>query len=271
MAAAPHETEDAPRRGEVILFLLLAYGLSWSYWFWLYAHGVIVAPGSGYTHLPGLAGPGIAALLVTLAFRGPGGAKRLLAAMIVLPRKPAVALAALAVPVVVAAVVLAAQVWAGGAAPPMRAFLSYPGTEPDWSAAAILAIAIFANGYGEETGWRGFLLPRLLARHGPITATLIVAGLWMAWHGPVFLVAASMHALLGPALVGWMIGLTLGAFVLSWLWIVSGGSVLTVAAWHVLYNFSVSTQATSGLVAAVVSSVVMVWGLVIALRWARRG
>ena len=38
----------------------------------------------------------------------------------------------------------------------------------------------------EEPGWRGFALPRLQQRYGPVWATLILAPLWAGWHLPLF-------------------------------------------------------------------------------------
>jgi membrane protease YdiL (CAAX protease family) len=46
--------------------------------------------------------------------------------------------------------------------------------------------------FGEEFGWRGYLLPRLLQSHSVRNALLIHAGIWWAWHLPV-LIFAGMH------------------------------------------------------------------------------
>jgi membrane protease YdiL (CAAX protease family) len=40
----------------------------------------------------------------------------------------------------------------------------------------------FFNGTGEETGWRGFVLPRLQARMSPLVAALIIGLFWAPWH-----------------------------------------------------------------------------------------
>ncbi|PGM72093.1 CPBP family intramembrane metalloprotease domain-containing protein, partial [Bacillus cereus] len=42
----------------------------------------------------------------------------------------------------------------------------------------------------EEIGWRGFALPRLQSKFGPLKATLLLAVLWAFWHLPHFLTAA---------------------------------------------------------------------------------
>jgi membrane protease YdiL (CAAX protease family) len=40
----------------------------------------------------------------------------------------------------------------------------------------------FFNATGEETGWRGFALPRLQTRTNPLIAALIIAFFWVPWH-----------------------------------------------------------------------------------------
>lgn len=47
---------------------------------------------------------------------------------------------------------------------------------------------------GEEPGWRGFLLPRLLSMSSPRVATIAIALVWGVWHVPMFFVAGSLQA-----------------------------------------------------------------------------
>jgi membrane protease YdiL (CAAX protease family) len=60
---------------------------------------------------------------------------------------------------------------------------------PDLSLALIGLVIIkflyqlfFFNATGEETGWRGFALPRLQTRTSPLIASLIIAFFWINWH-----------------------------------------------------------------------------------------
>jgi membrane protease YdiL (CAAX protease family) len=46
----------------------------------------------------------------------------------------------------------------------------------------------------EETGWRGFALPRLQVQHQALTASLIVGLLWGVWHTPLFLMSGTSHS-----------------------------------------------------------------------------
>ena len=66
-----------------------------------------------------------------------------------------------------------------------------PGPEA-WPAiaAGLASVPLLALGpLGEELGWRGYLLPRLLMRLSPITAALVVGAIWMVWHIPAFLLS----------------------------------------------------------------------------------
>lgn len=43
---------------------------------------------------------------------------------------------------------------------------------------------------GEEIGWRGFALPRLLSRTGPWPASAVLGAAWALWRLPLFYLAA---------------------------------------------------------------------------------
>ncbi|MCG6871844.1 MAG: CPBP family intramembrane metalloprotease, partial [Gammaproteobacteria bacterium] len=59
-----HALRSRIRSRPVLWFYVVAVLLSWSYWFILLASGARVAPGSSATHLPGLMGPMISAVLI---------------------------------------------------------------------------------------------------------------------------------------------------------------------------------------------------------------
>lgn len=58
---------------------------------------------------------------------------------------------------------------------------------------AWLILPLFINlipGFGEEFGWRGYMLPRLARRMSPRRAVIVHALIWWAWHLPITVGAA---------------------------------------------------------------------------------
>lgn len=89
----------------------------------------------------------------------------------------------------------------------------------------------------EEVGWRGYMLPRLMAL-GPARATLLTGFLHGVWHLPLLLLTPYYHAAGAPLIVVplFLVTLTLGGVFYGWLRLVSG-SVWPVAIAHGVYNF----------------------------------
>ena len=100
-------------------------------------------------------------------------------------------------------------------------------------------------------------------RFSPLTSSLIIAVLWFGWHLPQFFVIATYRDSAPVQYVGMFLGLACGAVVLTWLYNRSGGSILLVAVWHGLYNVVSGTQAATGIIAAVASTLIMIQGLVL--------
>ena len=86
---------------------------------------------------------------------------------------------------------------------------------------------------GEEMGWRGYVLPRLQARHNALVASLIVGALWGIWHLPKFLVAGA-HS---DRSLAWFVAAHLALAVLyTWLYNNTRGSLLLVSLFHACGN-----------------------------------
>lgn len=63
----------------------------------------------------------------------------------------------------------------------------------------------------------------------------------------------------------WVIGLFAGAIVFTWLFNSTGGSILILAFWYGSFNFMTSTNAGNGFVAASISTLVIIWAILIIL------
>jgi membrane protease YdiL (CAAX protease family) len=120
-----------------------------------------------------------------------------------------------------------------------------------WSLYAIgfipmLVLGSIAGPWGEEPGWRGFALPRLVLRFGSMRASLLLGVIWAAWHFPI--------AFFVPAYRGGVpISMFLPAFVvtvcalsvfMTWLYYSSGCSVLATIMGHAAWNAAVGVQHT---------------------------
>jgi uncharacterized protein len=80
----------------------------------------------------------------------------------------------------------------------------------------------------EEIGWRGFALPHLQKRHNALYATLIVGMLWGLWHLPLIFLGGPMSEY--PFL--WFISIAADAFIYTWIYNSTKGSILPVALLH---------------------------------------
>ncbi len=133
-----------------------------------------------------------------------------------------------------------------------------------------LAIASIAYGLGEEPGWRGWLLPRLQEGHGALAGTLVLSVIWAIWHVPFF---AYRYDLMGAGMIaGFFIALMAGAFWLTFVFNSTGGSVWTVALWHLFWNFcNLVAAELSVTVVTVLNALMMVAGFAVVVVWGRRG
>ena len=96
---------------------------------------------------------------------------------------------------------------------------------------AVVYVAIF-TGMGEEPGWRGFALPRLQDRHGPLLGTAFLAVVWASWHLPnVF-----FGGWTGLSFSLWMALTLASAFIYTWVYNHTGGSILLAALLHGAIN-----------------------------------
>ena len=247
----------AVRRYPVRSYVVLAYALSWAWWIPMAVRGDVVRTGVGWpTHLPGLAGPAVAAVIVTALVDGRPGLRDLGARLtrwrvgwgwwLLVLGTASLAL----VGVVVAAVT-------GEPVPSVEEFSSYSGIGRI-GLLGVVVVAFVVNGLGEETGWRGFAADRLLRQHSLTRTSLLVAAVWLGWHAPMFWVVSPGSGVRPGA------GLRLGdrgrppaSVVLTSAYLGTGRSILLVAALHTAFNLASATEATGLFVGAIASAVVI--------------
>jgi membrane protease YdiL (CAAX protease family) len=101
-----------------------------------------------------------------------------------------------------------------------------------------LIAGVILGPLGEEPGWRGFALPRLQARYGPIVGSLILGVLWALWHAPGYLGGWMESAV--PALLVYCIGFSILA---TWVYNNTRGSILLMILLHSSSNAAISVGA----------------------------
>jgi uncharacterized protein len=193
------------RRHPLGSYLTGALLLSWGYWILL-----ALAGGEG-SHVPGLLGPAVAAVVISAVIGGRREVGVLLGRVgrwRVGLRWYVVALAPLAGAALGVAILAAA-----GSGPTRAELAAFPGL-PTVGWLGIYVLALLVNGFGEEIGWRGFAWPRLRERRSIAAAAGVLAVPWALWHVPTFWLATGLD--LEPFVIpGWLLGLVAGGVVLG--------------------------------------------------------
>ena len=219
------------RRHPLIFFFVLVYAATWAVWVPRALGFEVGVIGQLWTWIPAIAAFAAAALT--------GGRaavrdlwRRLLRWRVAWPWYAVVLAGPAAFSLVVGVVYLLLGGSRSAALPP-----AFTTSVP--SLALFLVILTVTDGLGEEPGWRGFALPRLLRRHVALVASLLLGVLWAGWHLPLLWTEGS--ALFGgPA---WLLFLDLPpkAVLFSWVFLRTRGSVLIAALLHATTNlFTVS-------------------------------
>lgn len=244
-------------------YVVLAFLFSWVFWVPMALKGIVTRPGQGWpTHLPGLMGPALAAVVVTLGWQGTGALRDLGRRAV---RWRGVGRWWWSVPAVLALGAVGLAVSAAMGDPVDLGGLTEYSGAPVVSLVVLVGYVLVVNGFGEELGWRGLLADGLVDRVGEVRTALFVTVVWALWHLPMFWVVESFRDM-GWGAAGWLVGLLAGSVVLTRLYVGSGRSVLLVAVWHTAFNFTSATSATAGLSAAITSTAVMVAAVVVLVR-----
>lgn len=99
----------------------------------------------------------------------------------------------------------------------------------------VLVVGIILGPLWEEPGWRGFALPRLERRYGPLAGTIILGLLWSLWHLPAFL-----GGWLGPLTLSTfsaqLVGTVASSIIITWVYNNTRGSLLLMILLHASFN-----------------------------------
>jgi membrane protease YdiL (CAAX protease family) len=89
----------------------------------------------------------------------------------------------------------------------------------------------------EESGWRGFALPRMQARMSALNASLLLGVLWAFWHVPQYLAGGVQTGGMMPFPIFVPVTLVL-TILFTWVFNNTRGSLVATTIMHFSYNFS---------------------------------
>ena len=163
-------------KNPVVAFVTLTFAISWGFWF----PQIFIGREVFILRVLGTFGPLIAAVIVSVLQGGTAGFRKLL--------KP---LSIWQVNVVwyifcifsTALIVFTAIGIAFAMGTPQLVFNEL---EKIYLVIPVFLYVLFFSVIGEETGWRGFLLPLLQYRSGALKASIYIGIIWGLWHLPLF-------------------------------------------------------------------------------------
>lgn len=222
---------------ELKSYFLLTYLMTWAFTipFVIAWHTVLDRTFSPWAliFLPGPFGPTLAALILTARKGGSAAVRELLRRILQWRASPVWYAFALLVPIVVVAVAVA-----------LSGFRTAFADLDLWAGLSVAPLAMIAavpfGPLGEEFGWRGFALPRLLKSGGLWKSSLILGVAWTFWHIPMFwFPGAAIPSFLDPNAMSvsmYLAQIAAESCLMTFLYVVSGGSVLLAVLYHTSFN-----------------------------------
>ena len=103
-----------------------------------------------------------------------------------------------------------------------------------------LLLALPFGPMGEELGWRGFMLPRLLEKHGPLQSSILVGLAWGIWHLASFTFPGAALPTFLPVSIGtiglYFLNTIAQSTVYTYVFMKSKGSVALAILLHAFFN-----------------------------------
>jgi membrane protease YdiL (CAAX protease family) len=212
------------KRYQIIIFFVLVIVLSWFPWY------AGIAPES-VVIMPSLLG-----VVMAFAIDGKQGGLDLLRSAVRWRVPSRYWLIAWFGPLLIFVIGLGIYLMMGGQAPSFTVFREELHLLPIF----LLVVFLPFNGpIGEELGWRGYLLPKLQQRSGPLIASLLIGTLWGIWHLPDFFNPESVQSSLGLIFfIPFVVGTISNSVIMTWLYNKTKASVLVAGIiWHAATDF----------------------------------
>ena len=252
------------------IFFLLAYTISWLLWspLWLPFFGMEAKAFLPYQHGFGGLGPMLAAFLTSALFEGKAGLQ-LLWKRLFQWRPLAWTAMAIFLPFVFAMLGGLTVRFSDGAYPDFSN-MGRSGEFPELNIVGFLLYNLIFFGYGEEVGWRGFVLPRLQEKYSALAATILLSVFWAGWHLPLFAYRPGYTSMDVAGATGWFFSIVAGGVLFTWLFNGSRGSLLVCALFHALTDVVFLCDYGNENMMQHIGMLVTLWGVLVLLIWGWR-
>jgi uncharacterized protein len=247
MVASDRTPKNIIARKPLLLYFVLSYAFFWLSLILFIT--VVTVSGLKMDSLPAWAlpliqitgswMPTVAALIVTGVTEGRGGIKKLLLNFTHF-KLPARWYFAALIPFSLALAAAGIYRLGGGAASGgVSLTLSF------W--AGLIAINIFTGATGEEAGWRGFALPRLLEKYKPLKAGLLMGLAWNFWHLPLWFTSGFSSLSLLEYILFFSIAIISLAVIMTWILCKTSSSLIPMVITHFSFNLGFALIGPQGL------------------------
>jgi hypothetical protein len=102
---------------------------------------------------------------------------------------------------------------------------------------AFIYILVLGGPLGEEIGWRGYALNKLLKIHTPFLSSIILALIWAIWHIPLFYIKGTAQE--GLSFFAYIINVIILSIFMTILHIKTDKSIFTAIIFHTTANLSI--------------------------------
>lgn len=232
--------KDKIQQYPLSIYVVLCYLFSWA--FLLLSYRILLNAEEGtfpwlaLIGLPGAYGPSLIAILMVKLTEEKGAVKVLLKKLLLWKAAWRWYLLILLIPVLLetAAVIFSQSFgFALGTFEYKRALTVY---------FPYVLIALPFGPMGEELGWRGYLLPKLLEKHNPLTASMILGFIWTFWHVASFsfpgAAIPSIFNVTSFTILLYLATLFGETLLITYIYLKTQGSVLLAILFHAVFNAS---------------------------------
>lgn len=99
---------------------------------------------------------------------------------------------------------------------------------------------VFTGATGEEPGWRGFALPRMLQRNSPLKAGLLLGVIWGFWHLPLWLMDGKPMTELLIYVAAFLVSIISLTVLMTWIYMRISHSLVPMVLAHFTMNFTLN-------------------------------